>query len=169
MSTYLNIGSGQRPFQKPWINVEPQAKYKPDIVATSSELLLVDDYKGKCDLVCLHHVIEHFGCGEADQLLRDCLILLKRRGSLLIFLPDLRALAEGWMIGKINTQIYMTNLYGAYMESELDRHKWGYTFESLRDTLRKVGFGTIKAFDWRDIEGADIACDWWVMGVEAIR
>ena len=64
----------------------------------------------------------------------------------------------------------MTNLYGAYMGDEADRHKFGYTGESLAVYLQECcGWTTVRTFDFRPIPGADIAQDWWILGVEAIK
>jgi hypothetical protein len=74
-----------------------------------------------------------------------------------------------WKEAKITTQVYMTNVYGAYNGAEEDRHKWGYTYPSLCVVLRTIGFTRAKSFDYRAIQGADIAKDRWILGVEAIK
>ena len=165
---WLNLGSGQRKFKSsPWINIDTQAKWEPDVVSDATAYLskLEDCSAG---LICLHHVLEHFGCGEADSMLKECRRVLNWSGSLLIFIPDMWGLARMWKEGRITTQVYMTNVYGAYMGDEADRHKWGYSYDSLCDYLRKLGFLAGK-FDWRKIEGADIAKDVWILGVEAVK
>lgn len=167
MGLYLNVGSGQRPFKHPFINVDVQQKWEPDVVADASDMPMFDT--GSASIIVLHHVLEHFGCGEGDAMLRECRRILVRGGSLLVFVPDLWELSSRWRAGKISTQIYMTNLYGAYLGDEADRHKWGYTQFSLIGTLTKAGFETVKRFEDRPIEGSNIARDWWILGMEAIK
>lgn len=163
----LNVGSGQRPFLTAggvtWINIDSQPKWNPDIVCNGASLPYSEN---TVDYVVLHHVLEHFGCGEGAGLVKEAYRVLKPGGSLLVFVPDLKELAQGWFAGKIDTQIYMTNLYGAYMGHEDDRHKWGFDKESLAEFLHTV-------CEWLHVNepktfpaGADIARDWWILEME---
>jgi predicted SAM-dependent methyltransferase len=165
----LNLCSGQRPFSAPWINVDSQEKWGPDVVADCREMPMFED--NSADLIVIHHGAEHFGCGEANGMVEESQRILVPGGSLLIFVPDMRALAQRWLSKQITTQIYMTNVYGAYMSSEDDRHKWGYDYDSLYRflTFRFTKWQAVKAFDWREIPGADIAKDWWILGMEAVK
>lgn len=161
----LNVGSGQRPFGVGWTNVDINPKWNPDVVAPGNALPFED---GTVDMVVLHHVLEHEGCGGGG-LLEEAYRVLKRGGSLLVFVPDMLALARGWLEGRIADQVYLTNIYGAYMDSEADRHKWGYTHDSLHKVLHGVGFGPVHSFDWEEIDGASIARDWWILAMRAIK
>lgn len=166
----INAGSGQRPFdnKQGWVNIDIQDKYTPDLVADWNDLSAFQD--GSVEYVVAHHTIEHVGCGEADSFIKEAQRVLKPNGSLLIFLPDWRALAQRWLLGQIDDYTYFVNLYGAYMGDEADRHKFGYSYESLCATLRQCGeWSTIKRFNWRDISGASLAKDWWIMAVEAVK
>lgn len=168
----LNVGSGQRPFGRPFVNVDVNPRWKPDIVADGASMPMFED--GSAEIIVLHHVLEHAGCGEAAPMIRECHRILKPSGSLLVFVPDMRALATRWLTRQITDQIYFTNVYGAYMNDEADRHKWGYTRESLvhflRDSINPSRWDSVLPFDWRKIEGADIAGpDFWIAGMEAIK
>src|SRR3990167_3044244 len=121
----INLGSGQRPFGEGWTNVDTQARWNPDVVADGASMPMFAD--ASAELIVLHHVLEHFGCGEADAMLRECYRILAPGGSLLVFVPDMYELVRGWNQGKIDTQVFLTNVYGAYMGDEADRHKWGFT------------------------------------------
>ncbi len=168
----VNLGSGQRPFTSTrvmqWINVDSQPQWNPDIVADGAHIPMIPD--GSVDIVVLHHCLEHFGCGEAAPMIRECHRILKSGGSLLVFVPNMRVLAERWLTRQLTDQIYFTNVYGAYMNDEADRHKWGYTRGTLDEFLRTTAeWATTKPFDWRDIPGASIARDFWILGTEAVR
>jgi predicted SAM-dependent methyltransferase len=169
----LNCGSGQRPFKSTdeckWVNVDCVASWNPDIVCDGAEVSKHIDIQ--VDYFVLHHVLEHFGCGEASKLIEEASMVLKPGGSLLVFVPHMRALAEGYLRNRISPQIYMTNIYGAYMGHEEDRHKWGYDVELLSDFLigPKWLWTETKLFNWRRIPGADIAEDWWILGMECIK
>lgn len=161
---YLNLGSGQRPFSKPWINVDCSEKHDPDWLCDIGKLNLEPN---TVDIICLHHVLEHFHLGELN--LSRLYTILKPGGSLLIFIPDIKALAKRWLLGQIDDYIFFVNVYGAYQGEAGDDHHFGYTYEGLREILDQEGFTTIKKYNWREIEGADIARDWWILGVEAIK
>lgn len=162
----INAGSGQRPFDKPWVNVDINPKWNPD-VCCSMDAMPFD--AGSASIIVSHHTIEHMGCDGADGFIAECKRLLRPGGSLLIFVPDMEALAKAWLAKQIPDQIYFTNVYGAYMGDEADRHRFGYSFASLGNYLGRTGWSMIKRFDWRKIEGAHIAHDWWILGMECIR
>ncbi len=180
----LNVGSGQRRFDAScgWHNIDTISRPPdqiPDIVLDAKYLDTKFAEKSQ-DIVVLHHVLEHFGCGEADEVIKQCYKVLRPGGSLLIFVPDLRKLAGRWLNGELNTYLFMANTYGAYQGEEGDRHKWGYDSQSLYDYVKSILFQDnsrnhaywgkwIKPFDWREIPGADIAKDWWVLGMEVIK
>lgn len=170
----INLGSGQRKFHTTgnmqWINVDCNPKWEPDIVSDGAHLSQIES--NSVDYVVLHHVLEHYGCGEARDLIRECHRVLKPFGSLLVFVPNMQQLAIMWQEGVISTQVWMTNIYGAYMDDEADRHKWGYDRYTLGGFLHQAStkdWNHIHLFDWRPIEGADIARDRWILGMEAIK
>ena len=168
----LNVGSGQRKFNTTdsteWVNVDTNSKWSPDVIADGAHMPMFED--GCADIIVLHHVLEHFGCGEARGLIQECHRILKPFGSLLVFVPNLAELASMWQEGRISTQVYATNLYGAYMDDEADRHKWGYDPASLKEfLLTSAKWRSYYRFDWRPIEGANIAADRWILGAELIK
>lgn len=168
MSLKINLGSGQRPFDKSWVNVDVQDRWAPDVVADCRDLKIFED--NTCEMVVLHQVYEHFGLGELDGCVRECYRILEPGGSLIITTPDLSELSKAWIKGKISDYIYCVNLYGAYMSDEADRHKWLYTGKTLAESLMKAAsWTTIKSFDWREIAGASIARDWYILGIETTK
>ena len=168
----INVGSGQRKFQSTgntvWLNVDCQEKWSPDVVASGDSMPMFHD--NEADYIVLHHICEHFRCGEAKSLIQECYRILKPYGSLIVCVPDMWELAKMWQEGRISTQVYMTNVYGAYMDSKDDQHEWGYDAASLKQFLLTCADWTsYYRFNWRMIEGADIARDRWILGVEAIK
>lgn len=173
MKLGLNVGSGQRPFKSTpalrWSNVDKIARgnMKVDLLADGA-CLPHDD--ASVDYCVLHHVLEHFGCGEAVGLIREAHRVLKPGGSLLVFVPNLQALCARWLGGELDTQLFMTNVYGAYMNDEEDRHRWGYDPPSLADFLwESAQWQEMRPFDWREIPGASFARDFWIMAAECVK
>lgn len=165
----LNCGSGQRPFDSAagWVNLDMNERWNPDVIGDWNNLSMFAD--ASMSLVVSHHSLEHVGCGEGSGFIQEAHRVLKPGGSLLVFVPDMKALAQRWLTGQIDEQIYMTNVYGAYMGDEADRHKWGYSGQGLWAYLKKFEFSDVKAFNWRTIDGADLAKDWWVNAMEAVK
>ena len=170
----LNVGSGQRPFASTseieWCNVDKvvhEGMPAPDLVCDGAHL----PYGGsQADYFVLHHCLEHEGLNEGNGLISEAWRVLRPGGSILVFVPDLRALARGLIEGKIDTITYAITIYGAYMGHEADRHRFGYDYGLLSECLAKCSpWREVKKFDWRKISGADIAQDWWILGVEAIK
>ncbi|SRR6266700_4304516 len=165
----LNCGSGQRKFASPpFINIDINPKWDPDLVADVSSLPYEDN---SCSLIVSHHQLEHIEISKADEMLREWNRLLCPGGSLLVFVPDLRALTDAWMKGKIDDYIFCVNLHGAWMGNEADLHRWSYHELSLSRKIRKAAiWRNVSRFDWRKIPGTDIAAqDWWICAIEAIK
>lgn len=165
----LNVGSGQRPFKPPFMNVDVNPKWTPDVVASGEHMPMFAD--SSADVIVLHQVLEHAGCGESASMLRECHRILKDGGSLIVSVPDMMKLAKMWIRGELTTQVYMTNVYGAFMDSEADRHRWGFDPLALTQYLYETcPWKRVASFDWRKIEGADIARDdRWILCVEATK
>lgn len=166
----LNVGSGQRPFDRSqgWINIDSNPRWEADLVRSWDHLPMFKD--GSVDIVVSHHSIEHVGCGEADGCIWEAWRVLKPEGSLIVSVPNMRKLAVLWLSGELTTQIYMTNVYGAYMGHEEDRHKWGFDAVSLEGQIKVAPWRAVGDFNYRPIPGADIARDdRWILCLEAVK
>jgi predicted SAM-dependent methyltransferase len=168
MSLRINLGSGQRKFGNGFINVDSQPKWEPDVLADANSMPMFEN--GSAELIVLHQVYEHFGLGELNGCIGECYRILQSGGSLIVTTPDLNELTRAWIKGSITDYIFCVNLYGAYMSDEADRHKWLYTGKTLAESLTgAAAWRTVKSFDWREILGASICKDWWILGVEAVK
>jgi SAM-dependent methyltransferase len=173
MKLCLNVGSGQRAFvstdEVQWVNIDKIKRdgMQTDLVADGASLPQAD---ASVDYFVLHHVLEHFWPGDAKALVIEAHRVLKPGGSLLVFVPNLQVLASRWLGGELETQLYLTNVYGAYMGNPEDYHKWGFTPQSLADFLwEHAPWGSMRPFDWREIPGADFAKDYWIMACEVVK
>lgn len=164
----INLGSGQKPFEKPWVNIDINPHWNPDIVADGAHLPMFED--NSVDVIVSQHCIEHVGLGEFDATIRESHRILRPGGSLIITTPDLYELCQAWMNGKINDYIFCVNLYGAYMGHPADNHRWLYTGKTLAHALRSAApWNVIAPYDWEPMEGASVSRDWWILGVRAIK
>lgn len=164
----LNVGSGQRKFGAGWTNVDTQSKWDPDVVADAKHMPMFAD--GSAEMIVLHQVLEHFWVEDAKAVIGECYRILQPGRSLIITVPNTRELAMRWLRGEIDTNLFLINTYGAYMGDQADLHRWAYIGQTLADMLLQcAAWRTVKSFDWRPIEQASIAYDWWVLGIEAIK
>ena len=164
----INLGSGQRKFGAGWTNVDINPKWDPDVIADGSDMPMFN--AGSAEMIVCHHTLEHYGCGEASGMVKEAWRILRPGGSLIVCVPDMNELARMWLEGALSTQVYLTNVYGAFMDSEADRHRWGFDARSLREFLASSAPWTkIVKLDFRTIPGADIARDRWILGMEAVR
>ena len=90
----LNVGSGQRRFGSGWVNLDCISRegQVPDVLGVGEHLPFQN---GSFSHVCLHHVLEHYGCGEGKELLKECWRVLKVGGGLTICVPDMKELPIG--------------------------------------------------------------------------
>ncbi len=162
----INLCSGQHPFPKPWVNVDIQPRWNPDVVADGASMPMFTD--NSADMIVIEHGLEHFGCGEADAMLGECWRIIKPGGSLIVTAPDLKALAKRWLLGQIDDYTYAVNVYGAYMGDPADRHKWMVSDDQLRKSIG-ARWSAMKPFDFRALNGVRVAQDWWIAGYEAVK
>jgi predicted SAM-dependent methyltransferase len=175
----INLASGQRPFQKPWVNIDlieqTDSEGKPyhmDIIADAGELPMIED--NSVDIIVAHHLFEHIAIHDHDKYITEWRRILKVGGILAIFVPNIREIDKAWLEGRIDTFIHNVNTYGAYQGHVEDLHKWAYDDKELCD--RVSGWdGTSNKFSW-DIEdinhsvlqrpiysGHDCCLDWWIL------
>ena len=172
MLTGVNVGSGQRRFESTeqvnWINVDIVSRPPDQIPDIICDIAKLPQKLGSyfADFVVAHHICEHFGCGEFP--FRACFDLLKPGGSLIVCVPDIRALASRWLAGGISDYIYLVNMMGAFQGLDTDRHRWHFTHDSFVEEVKTCGkWQSIDRFDFRTIPGASICKDWWILGMEA--
>jgi len=164
----LNLASGQRPFGEGWTNCDRQQRWNPDVLCDMTSMPMFSD--GSADMIVIHHGAEHLHLEELDACLKECHRILAPRGSLLLFLPDIRALCHAWIEQKISDYIFCVNMWGAYQGDPNDDHHWGWHMKSMAEKLGATAkWNAIYPFDWRPIPNTDLARDWWLFAIEAIK
>jgi predicted SAM-dependent methyltransferase len=167
----LNVGSGQRRFEgHGWINLDCVSRPPEQVPDVIHDLLKAPLPYDDVDLIALVHVAEHWLLHDAVSIFGDCYRALKPGGSLIVIVPDIKALAKAWLRGDITDYIYKVNMMGAWQGQEGDSHKWHWTYHELQGVLHDAGFGLVQPFDWRVIPGAEsLSRDWWYYGIEATK
>jgi predicted SAM-dependent methyltransferase len=88
------------------------------------------------DEVLLSHVLEHLERDQAPLALAEIRRVLKPEGRLEIAVPDMKACARSLLAG--NTEVLL-NIYSPH-EDSAQRHRWGYTPQTLARALMNAGF-----------------------------
>lgn len=174
----INLASGQRPFQKPWVNIDIKEQgYDVDILTDAKDLSMIQS--DSVDVIVAHHLVEHLPIHELESYVSEWYRVLAKGGILAVFVPDLREINRAWLDGRIDTFIHNVNTYGAYQDSIHDLHKWGYDRAELDDRIRAKNpvDGNYK-FDFvcqnynphnPVYAGANIAQDWWILSREYVK
>jgi len=169
--TKLNLASGQRPFKKPWLNIDlVQQGYPVDIISDMTKL--PNEVKG-CEAMVCHHGLEHLDMSVVSDAFAHWHSKLVQGGKLLIAIPDVEALIDRWKQKLIDDYIFNVNLFGAYQGRLSDLHRWSYTEQSLNSVANeRVQWGNsrrirrLSELDQNTYEGSDLAMDWWVLMIE---
>jgi len=135
----LNLGSGNRPLEG-YISVDlsPKADVNCDIRKLPYEDNSVEE-------IIAIHVIEHFYKWEVLPLLLEWRRVLQPGGRLILECPNLAQAARYFLSGA-SDQLSMWAFYGnPDLKDELHCHHWGYTPQSLVETLEQAGFKQCKA------------------------
>ena len=94
------------------------------------------------DWVEAHHVLEHLGRQEGELALREWRRVLRREGRLAITVPDLQLLA--WRQVMTTREQRTTAMFYGSQEHAGMFHRYGYTSQSLAQTLKFVGFSQVR-------------------------
>jgi hypothetical protein len=106
--------------------------------------LLTMNYEENVDEIYSHHVFEHFSFVNAFVLLYKWTNSLKIGGTLIIGVPDLNALAFALSNGDVIKKFKVTRyLYGSH-EAKWAYHINGWTEETLKFILEKLGYQVIE-------------------------
>jgi predicted SAM-dependent methyltransferase len=174
----INLASGQRPFEKPWVNVDLiDQGYPIDIITDAKDLSMFE--ADTVDMIVAHHLVEHIAIHDLEAYVTEWWRVLKPGGILSIFVPNMREIAKAWLEGKdgFSTYLHNVNTYGAWQGHIADLHKWGYDERELIDRICSWD-GKEKKFNWHDqpynpsnplYRGANIAQDWWILSREFVK
>ncbi|HMJ24903.1 MAG TPA: methyltransferase domain-containing protein [Pyrinomonadaceae bacterium] len=149
----VNLGCGYRPM-KGWINVDRARSPEVQVVWNLAEGLPFPD--STCAAIFSEHVIEHISKEHASRLLGECYRVLQPGGVLRISTPD----AERFLRSYAGDGEFLRHpAFDEPIETPLDRinqmmreygqHLWVYDAESLILRLRKVGFSSAFAQQYR--------------------
>lgn len=144
----LNVGCGGRRYPG-YTGVDAVARSGADVIAQADKLPFED---GQVEEVMAIHLIEHVHEWEVKPTLQEWFRVLRPGGKLVIEAPDVvkccKNLVDNVMRGgKHPWQLSYFGLWGDPREKDsFMAHKWGWTFNTLKDVAESVGFVKLKEF-----------------------
>ncbi|GBE74429.1 MAG: class I SAM-dependent methyltransferase [Microcystis sp.] len=157
----LNIGCGTD-YREGFVNIDG-SKNLPKIdqvIDISAESLLTYFNPGTIEYILANDIIEHHFHWEAVRLLTEFFTLLKTDGIVEIRVPDIEYIIKSWRFWRSPIEKKIVMLYGgqdlpqgndiAMNESrkkfpQFFCHKYGYSMQSMKQELEKIGFRSIKS------------------------
>lgn len=152
--TRLHIGCGSRIIPG-FINIDIQDYPHVDHLTSAEKLDFAEDVS--VDLIYSSHVLEHYGRDEFTAVLREWFRVLKFGGTLRLSVPDFRACAKVYYErGLENGLSGLVGLICGGQKDQYDFHKMIFDEPFLATALYAVGFSTVRPWDWKHTEHADI-------------
>jgi len=137
---HLGCGDQKRPG---WINVDVDARWKPDVVAPATRLPFKT---GEVTVVESYHLLEHLTKQDAALCMAECHRVLKPGGLAVFELPNLLRCCE--MIQSDDPEEVHFGMIGIYQPFfptvDAMRHKWGWTPETIEKALLDHGFSAVE-------------------------
>ena len=127
----IGMGLLPRSYDAKWPNIQ--------LVDIRKTLPLEDK---SVDYVYCSHVLEHFEKKEVENILKECLRVMKKKALLRILLPDLKQLVEQYD----GADRFCREFYGydkdtiGWTKMFIRGHEWMYDQKSFIDLLKQVGF-----------------------------
>ena len=138
------------------VRFDQRAEVKPDV---RCDIANIDEHWfGKFDYVCASHVLEHFRRGEAPNLIKHWVQLLKPNGELHVYVPNLERAFKLILnptpdLTPVDKNYLWAQIYGDQAKPGTAwEHKNGFTARKLEALLRSSvpEFGEIKVEEMHD-------------------
>jgi len=141
----VNLGCGDVRYENT-INCD-MCKGDIDIQADARYLPFKDE---SIEFIEAHHLLEHFGHRETMAILEEWKRVLKKRGTLVISVPnmeDIPSLMSNSLIPRVRLwEATLQFIYGN-QNREGEYHKSGFLPEHLMETLFRLGFAVLHYWD----------------------
>ncbi len=147
----LHLGCGER-YIPGFYHVDARNLPHVDEVMSAKQLTSIGDET--VTLLYASHVLEHFKRDETEAVLIEWKRVLTAGGILRLSVPDFDALLRIYDTYK-DLNLILGPLYGRSDYPE-NTHHIVFTFDSLSEILRRVGFEVMRRWNWRETEHSHI-------------
>ena len=147
----LHLGCGVR-YIPGFVHIDALPLDHVDHVSTIDRLSFIED--DSVDLIYNCHVLEHFRRQDVEGILCEWARVLKPGGILRTSVPDFNQLTKVYAkYGELEKVIGPLFGRGDYL---YNIHYNVFDLRTLTTVLDRVGFVSIREYDWRDTEHADV-------------
>jgi predicted SAM-dependent methyltransferase len=147
----LHLGCGSR-YIPGFTHIDARNLPHIDIVGPVDSLPSIKT--NSVDLIYTCHVLEHFKRNDVKHTLLEWFRVLKPGGELRIAVPDFSVLCDLYYKDRDLKKI-IGPLYGR-QDHEFNFHYNTFDFNSLKDILISAGFRSVRRYNWRDTEHAQV-------------
>jgi len=147
----LHLGCGKR-YIPGYIHIDAIDFPHVDHVASIDRLSFIAD--NSVDVIYNCHVLEHFKRRDVSRVLQEWRRVLKPGGILRSSVPNFAAVCEIYQRTK-NIELVIGPLFGR-QDYLYNIHYNVFDFASLRMHLEEARFVSIREYDWRKVEHADV-------------
>jgi predicted SAM-dependent methyltransferase len=151
MSLKLHLGCGTKHIDG-YVNID--IRYLPKVDEVNNIKFLRNYKENTADIIYACHVLEHFSRWDYENVLRRWYEILAPGGVLRIAVPNFTSVCDYYNQTKDLTKV-MGILYGGQDYHE-NYHYVTFDFNTLSNSLQKIGFTDIKEYDWTQTEHADV-------------
>lgn len=148
----LNLGCGSDK-RDGWVNLDCRTEVDPDVVHDIRNPLPYE--AGSVDEILAKDLLEHVGYREVLRVLKDWFRVLKPNGKIYIQVPDMTAISQKILEGKLKGWWEISYWVYGGQEYGDNTHRSGFTIESLNELLTQVGFKVEKI---NNDGGSNILC-----------
>ncbi len=150
----LHLGCGTKHMEG-FINVDINTHSAVDVIADLRNLESFPD--SSIDLIYACHVLEHFGRWEVEDVLNEWSRVLAPGGVIRLAVPDFAQCAK--LYHEKGLEDGLSGLVGLIVGGQRDQydyHKSVFDFELLKRLLENAGFHSMRRWDWRETDHADM-------------
>lgn len=147
----LHVGCGNKRIEG-FVNVDIRSLPEVDVVADITDL---SEFEGRgVELIYCSHVLEHIKRHEYMEVLSNWHSVLNTGGILRLAVPDIEQVFNHYQKYK-NLEVLRGFLWGGQTYPE-NFHYCGWDFDTLSIDLYAVGFKSVRRYNWRETEHADV-------------
>jgi predicted SAM-dependent methyltransferase len=167
MKKAINLAAGDKHFESneqiEWINCDLSDRDgKMELIHDITEPLPFPDET--FDIIVASHCVEHIEMAIVKDVLADWMRCLKKGGQMIITVPDVRAMAERYVVHDMIHYLFLVNMTGPFHGSSADYHRWGYDWDELTDRLNGFSYHVLTRDNLpKELQDGKIALDWWIL------
>lgn len=130
------------------VNIDDGAYHEaPDLVCDITDLDALPFEPNTVNAIRCYHTLEHLDPNVLEKTLKGWYRLLRDGGIFIVIVPDVLEIFKACLLGEIKDITAIRMLYVPeewQLKGDAERHRWGFTEDTLRALLTLCGFSDIQ-------------------------